>query len=248
MRRILLVVFVLAALTVPLLVHAQFSYGNPEYDSHFVFSRVRYGAGLGGFGFGGFGGGNAWSHDYPAGDLYMTQVLDDLTRMRVTPGRSNVLDLRDSRLFDNPIIYMSEPGFWPMAPGEAEPLREYLLKGGFIIFDDFEGPAQFQNMADNMARTLPEHRWIEIDVDHPIFHSFFDLDALDVPHPSVNVTPVFLALFQDNDPGRPMLALANLNSDRAEYWEWSARDVFPVEITSSAYELGVNYIIYGMTH
>ena len=103
-------------------------------------------------------------------------------------------------------------------------------------------------MADNMARALPDHAWIEIGVEHPIFQSFFDVDALDVPHPSVNVTPVFLALFQDNDPTQPMMALANLNSDLAEYWEWSARDVFPVEITSGAYELGVNYIIYGMTH
>jgi hypothetical protein len=248
MRRALLAVIALAAVAVPLAVHAQYAYGNPDYNSHFVFTRVRYGAGLGGFGFGGGFGRNAWSHDYPAGDFYLTQVLDDLTRMRVRTDRSNVLDLRDPELFQNPIIYMSEPGFWPLAPGEAEPLREYLLKGGFIIFDDFEGPAQFQNMADNMAAALPEYQWIEIGVEHPIFHIFFDVDALDVPHPSVNVTPVFLALFQDNDPGQPMLALANLNSDLAEYWEWSARDAFPVDITSGAYELGVNYVIYGLTH
>ena len=243
--RTLAVVVLLAGIAAPLVLQAQFSYGNPPYDASFVFSRIRYSPGLGGFR--GFGS-SAWSHDYPAGDLYLTQVLDDLTRLRVRPNRSNVLDLDDPTLFQNPIIYVSEPGFWAVSPSEAENLRAYLLKGGFIIFDDFEGPAQWQNMADQMARALPEHVWVEIDVEHPIFHSFFDVDALDVPHPSVRVEPAFYAMFASNDLDGPMIALANHNSDLAEYWEWSARDVFPVEITSGAYELGVNYIVYGMTH
>ena len=103
-------------------------------------------------------------------------------------------------------------------------------------------------MADQMARAVPEHVWVEIDASHPIFHSFFDVNVLDVPHPSVRVEPVFLAMFADNDPDGTMIALANYNSDLAEHWEWSARDVFPVEITTGAYRLGVNFIMYGLTH
>ena len=240
------IVLLVAALIAPLVLDAQFRYANPEYDAGFVFSRIRYGAGLGGFR--GFGG-NSWAHDYPSGDLYLTQVLDDLTRMRVQPNRSNVLDLDDPALFQNPIIYVSEPGFWGISPSEAQNLRAFLLKGGFIIFDDFEGPAQWQNMAAQMARALPEYEWLEIDETHPIFHSFFDVDALDVPHPSVRVEPAFFAMFANNDPGDTMIALANYNSDLAEYWEWSGNGgFFPVDFTNDAYKLGVNYIIYALTH
>jgi uncharacterized protein DUF4159 len=218
--------------------------GNPPYTGDFVFTRIAYGRGLGGFR--GFGG-SSWNHDYPEADLYLTQVLDDLTRMRVHADHSNVLDLGNAAIFENPIIYISEPGFWGLADADVPKLRAYLLKGGFVIFDDFEGQ-QWDNMARNMARALPEYRWIPLDVSHPIFHSFFDVKAFEVPHPSVNVPPKFYGMFDNNDPTRRMIALANHNSDIAEYWEWSARDMFPVHVTSGAYQLGVNRIIYGMTH
>ena len=245
--------FTFVVLLLPVVVAAQGGFGrralnpsagNPSYTSDFVFTRIAYGRGLQGFR--GFGG-SSWSHDYPDADLYLTQVLDDLTRMRVRPDHSNVMDLSDPRIFENPIIYISEPGFWGLAESDVPKLRAYLLKGGFVIFDDFEGQ-QWDNMARNMARTLPEHRWIPLDISHPIFHAFFDVKAFDVPHPSVSVPPRVYGMFENNDPNRRMIALANHNSDVAEYWEWSARDMFPVSVTSGAYQLGVNWIIYGMTH
>ena len=243
----------MACLLVPLLVAAQNTFGrrpltpsydNPPYDGNFVFTRIAYGSGLGGFG--GFGG-SSWNHDYPAADLYLTQVLDDLTRLRVRNDESNVLALGDTAIFENPIIYISEPGFWGLPEADVAKLRAYCLKGGFVIFDDFEAE-QWNNMARNMARALPEYRWIPLDVGHPIFHSFFDLKAFEVPHPSVNVSPAFYGMFEGNDPTKRMFALANHNSDVAEYWEWSARDIYPVDVTSGAYQLGVNWIMYGMMH
>jgi hypothetical protein len=246
--------FTFVFLLMPLVVAAQGGFGrralqpssgNPPYTADFVFTRIAYGSGLGG-GFRGFGG-SSWNHDYPDADLYLTQVLDDLTRMRVRSNHSNVLALSDPAIFDNPIMYISEPGFWGLTEADVPKLRAYLLKGGFVIFDDFEGE-QWNNMARNMARALPEYRWIPLDVSHPIFHSFFDVKAFEVPHPTVNVPPKFYGMFEKNDPTRRMIALANHNSDIAEYWEWSARDMFPVHVTSGAYQLGVNWIIYGMTH
>ena len=217
--------------------------GNPAYDGRFVFTRIRYG----GRGFGFFGGGS-WNHDYPAADFYISDALDTLTRMRVNPASTNVLELEDPRIFDNPILYISEPGYWRISDKGAQNLRLHLLKGGLVIFDDFEHQNEFDNMAAQMARALPERRWIKIDIRHPIFHSLFDLKKLDVPHPSVDVEPDYRALFVNDDPNDRMLALANHNCDIAEYWEWSADERFPVDVTSGAYELGVNYIIYGMTH
>ena len=211
------------------------------YDSHFTFTRIRYGGG--GFGF----GWNAWAHDYPSADRNLGWILDYITNMRLRPAGTNVLDLDDPRIFENPILYVSEPGYWRIQASEAEALRAHLLKGGFIIFDDFEGP-HFDNMAAQMQRVVPEYDWIEIDVTHPIFHSFFDLNVIDVPHPSMRVIPRYMAMFEDDDPSRRMIALANHNSDIAEYWEWSAEELYSEDPTNNAYRLGVNYIVYGMTH
>jgi hypothetical protein len=212
-----------------------------DYDSRFTFTRIRYGSGWG-------RGGGSWAHDYPRADLHLPHILSELTTMPLRLGESNVYDLDDPAIFHNPIIYVSEPGFWTVDDSGAENLRAHLLKGGFVIFDDFEGPAQWDNMARQMARVLPEHRFVQIDVTHPIFHSFFEMKTIDFPHPLVNVMPTYFAIFEDNDPTRRIIALANYNNDLAEYWEWSATGMFPVNFTNEAYKLGVNYIVYAMTH
>jgi hypothetical protein len=129
-----------------------------------------------------------------------SDALDTLTRMRVNPVSTNVLDLEDPRIFDNPILYISEPGYWRISDKGAQNLRLHLLKGGLVIFDDFEHQPEFDNMAAQVAKALPERRWIKIDVSHPIFHSLFDLKKLDVPHPSVDVEPDYRALFVNDDP------------------------------------------------
>jgi hypothetical protein len=237
-------------LLIPLVAAAQFRQraqqqagATVEYDSHFAFTRIRYGGGGGFFGF----GGGAWAHDYPTADRNLGSILDYITNMRVRLDGTNVLDLDDPRIFDNPILYVSEPGFWRIQESEAKNLRAHLLKGGFIIFDDFEGP-HFDNMAAQMRQVLPELHWMQLTVQHDIFQSFFELKVLDVPHPSVEVTPRYMALFENNDRDGRMIALANHNSDLAEYWEWSAEGLYSEDPTNNAYRLGVNYIVYAMTH
>jgi hypothetical protein len=168
--------------------------------------------------------------------------------MRVRLDGTNVLDLDDPEMFVNPILYVWEPGYWTIQATEAENLRKYLLKGGFIIFDDFEGPDHWENLVAQMRRALPEHHFIRIDERHPIFHSFYNISKIDVPHPSMNVVPGYYAMFEQNDPTRRMIALANHNSDIAEYWEWSAEGLYNPDPTSNAYRLGVNYYVYAMTH
>jgi hypothetical protein len=232
----------LAALIVvvllPLLGQGQ---SSSPYDGQFAFTRIRYGSGFG-------RGGASWAHDYPRADEHLPRILAELTTMRPRVDGSNVFDLEDDAIFQHPVIYISEPGFWTVTDAGADNMRAHLLKGGFVIFDDFEGEAQWDNMARQMARVLPEHRWIPIDISHPIFHSFFDMKRIDFPHPLVNVTPSYLAMFERNDPSRRIVALANYNNDLAEYWEWSATGLFPVNDTNEAYKLGVNYIIYAMMH
>ena len=232
----------LAALALPVCARAQFgSYWlsiapNVKYDGRWAFTRLRYRSS------------SSWNHDYPRADRHLAYIVGDISTARVHTDGSNVLDLNDPEIFRHPLVYMSEPGFWDMTDGDAENLRRYLLKGGFIIFDDFE-LAQWDNMAAQMHRVLPEHHWIEIDITHPIFHTFFDLKKIDYPHPMYpGMVPDYKALFEGNDPRGRMIALANHNNDLAEYWEWSDRGFFGIDPTNEAYRIGVNYVIYSMTH
>ena len=212
-----------------------------EYNSHFAFTRIRYGATLGGFMQGG------WLHDYPAADRNFSAILDYISHARVRLDGTNILDLDDPRVFENPIIYMSEPGYWTTNDEEARNLRAYLLKGGFIIFDDFEGDGHWRNLVAQMKRALPDHSFIPLDVTHAIFQSFFNIQSLDIPHPTVNVPPGFFGLFDDNDPNGRMMAIANWNNDIGDYWEWSAEGLYGSDPTNDAYRLGVNYVIHAMT-
>ncbi len=215
------------------------------YNGKFTFTRLRYGP-AGGRGFG-RGWSSAWNHDYPNADRNMQFILDRYTGVGPNTEGSNVLDLEDPRIFEHPILYMSEPGFWRATEAGTRNLRSYLLKGGFLIFDDFE-LEQWDNMAVQIGRALPGHRWIEIDESHPIFRSYFQVDDIYVPHPLVRVTPSYQAIFDENDPTRRIMVLANHNSDLAEYWEWSPEGFFPVDPTNDAFRLGVNYIVYAMMH
>jgi hypothetical protein len=220
---------------------------NVEYNADFTFSRVRYGSARGGFGRGRGWGGSAWAHDYPNADRNMQVMLNEFTALRANTSGSNVFDLEDREIFRNPILYVSEPGYWGVTPEGAANLREYLLKGGFLMFDDFE-ERQWDNMAAQMAEVLPEGRWIDIDEAHPIFSTFFSIENIYVPHPSVRVTPRYRVIFEDNDPSERIMVLANHNSDLAEYWEYAATGYFPVDPTNDAFRLGINYLVYAITH
>jgi hypothetical protein len=218
----------------------EFATDNVEYNGRFTFARIRYGSGR-------FWNGASWAHDYPRADRHLPRILTDITTADATLEGSNVFDLDDDQIFEHPLIYLSEPGFWRITESEAANLRRYLLKGGFIIFDDFEAE-QWYNFEAQVRRALPEYRMIQIDVTHPIFHSFFEMKTIDFPHPLVNVMPRYYGVFEDNDPTKRMMAMVNYNADLAEYWEWSDTGMFPVNFTSEAYKLGVNYLVYAMTH
>jgi hypothetical protein len=220
------------------------------YDGRFTFARVRYGGRGGGFGYGRRGDSNAWSHDYPNADLNMETVLAEVTTVIPVTGASEVLDLEDPAIFRHPILYMSEPGFWQVTPEGARNLRTFLLKGGFIIFDDFDGPGHWESWQAQIEQALPDHRPVEIDATHPVFRTFFQVADIYVPNPMIRspARPTYFGIFEGDDPARRMLALVNYNSDLAEYWEWSSSGYLPIDPTNDAYRLGVNYFIYGLTH
>jgi hypothetical protein len=157
------------------------------------------------------------------------------------------VDLEDVEIFRHPILYMSEPGFWNVTETGARNLREHLLKGGFLIFDDFDGFGHWESWEAQMERVLPGFQALELGPEHPLFDSFFYVEDIYVPHPFVSMRPQYFGIFEDNDPSRRMMALVNYNADLAEYWEYAATGYFPVDPTNDAFRLGVNYFIYGLT-
>jgi hypothetical protein len=161
---------------------------------------------------------------------------------------SNILSVNDDELFRYPVAYMAEPGHWRLTDDEALRFRAYLAKGGFLIFDDFAGFNDYAVLEQNLRRIVPDGRLLQLDATHPIFHSFFDIDTLDFRHPYYDVESFFFGMFEDNDPNKRLLLIANVNNDVGESWEWSTTGFIPIDITNRAFRLGVNYFVYALTH
>lgn len=220
---------------------------NVPYDGRFAFTFVRLRFEPAGFGCTA-GGRACWDHDYPRAETHFGQILNEITMVRPYMEGSNIISIGDPELMKYPLAYMSEPGFWTMTDDERENLRNYVLKGGFIIFDDFAGPSQGANFATRVRELLPGLNLVQLDVTHPIFDSFFHIESLDYQHPYYNVRSEFFGVFEDNDPEKRLLLIANFNNDIGEYWEFSDTGFLPIDLSNEAYKIGVNYIVYSMTH
>lgn len=214
------------------------------YNGRFTFTRIRFSEPGG---FGGFrGGGPVWAHDYPRADRNFMSILEHVTNLDARVMETNVLDADDPELMKFPVAYLVEPGFWNPTDSEVTALRAYLLKGGFLFLDDFGGPREWSNTAAQFARIAPELQWQEVDGTHSIFHAFFTVEN---PENLINYrgAPVYLALFEDNDPGKRIIVMANYNNDIGEFWEYSDTGLVPIDLSNKAYQIGVNYIIYALS-
>lgn len=219
---------------------------NLSYNGRFTFVRLRFDA-LSEYGGRSWRRDLKWDHDYPRAERHFMKILDEITSIGPNFDGSVILSVDDPELFKYPVAYMSEPGFWTLTDQETASLREYLLKGGFLIFDDFASRHWF-NFEDRMLEVLPNARIVELDATHPIFHSFFEIEALDHTHPYYGLKSEYYGIFEDNDPEKRLMVIVNYNNDIGESWEWSDTGYIPIELSNEAYKLGVNYVVYAMTH
>jgi hypothetical protein len=237
-------VFCLALATAQLATTEWVDSGHPA--GAITLARLRWGSDLS-RSFGGFR--SAWNHDYPRAERHLSLIIRELTLTRMRTDGDVVLALDDPDLFSYPIVMMWEPGFWSLTDREAESFRAYLLKGGFAIFEDFDGPAQWQVFESQLRRVLPGSQLVRLDQSHPIFDTFFRIhDIHAIVHPMTRIRPSYYGVFEDNDPAKRLMVVANFDNDVPEYWEWSGEGFFPFDASNEAYKLGVNYVIYGLTH
>jgi hypothetical protein len=220
---------------------------EPDEPGKITLARLRWGSDFGGSRRGGFS--NAWNHDYPRAEQHLSLITKELTFADIRTDSDVIVALDDPKLFDHPIALMWEPGFWTLTDGEAESFRSYLLKGGFAIFEDFDGPEQWRTFEAQMRRVLPDGRLVRLEKTHFIFDSFFRIKDIDaILHPMYGLRPSYYGIFEGNDASRRLMVVANFDNDVPEYWEWSGQGVFPFDTSNEAYKLGVNYVIYGITH
>jgi hypothetical protein len=233
---------------------------NARYNGRFTFARLKFPC-TDGYGFSCYYYRNvpAWAHGYARTDNgvpaehEMMQILDAISSVHPRVDDANVFALDDPELCKFPVAYMTEAGFWVLSDKDAKAFGAYLRKGGFVIFDDFRDPPRggggWQVFADNMHRVLPGLEIVDLDVTHPIFHSFFEIDSFNIiPQDYDYGRPIIRGIFEDNDRSKRLMAIINFNTDIANFWEYSGTGLKPVDPTNKAFELGVNYIIYGLTH
>ena len=193
-----------------------------------------------------------WSFDYPDMERNFTLILNDLTAVRTRPDGSHVLRMDDPELMKYPIAYLSEPGYWYPTDSEAEGLRTYLAKGGFLIVDDFHFEDEWRVFEAAMRKVLPDARIERLTAAHPIFNSFFSIASLDVPYPGRlgerGLMGEFYGIHEDQDPAKRLEVVINYNMDIGDYMEHSARGFYAVDPTNEAFKFGVNYVVYGLTH
>jgi hypothetical protein len=158
-------------------------------------------------------------------------------------------------VFKYPVSYMSEPGGWNPNDKELAAFRSYILKGGFMIFDDFRegwrGQYDWTHLKQIVGVALPKARWIQLTGDEPIFDAFFKIDLkLTVNSTSAYGTnlPTYWGIYENNDPKKRLMLVANVDNDIGESWQWSASGFVPITSSNELYKLGINYIIYALTH
>ena len=216
---------------------------NAEYDGRFVFVRLSYSEPQS-FGF--RGGGSPWSHDYPRAERNFLKLLDELSSVRARTNASTIIGTDNPELFRFPVAYMAEPGFWRPNEAEVAGLRAWFKKGGFLIFDDFTGNHWF-NFESQIERVLPGARLVQLDASHPIFDSFYRIGNLETYHPLNGSQSLYYGVFEDNDPSKRLMVIANYNNDIAEYWEFADQGFFPIALSNESFKLGINYIVYALS-
>lgn len=190
-----------------------------------------------------------WSHDYPEAGLHFSKILKELSKLDpVLDENEYIFSFDDPNLFKYPFAYLCEVGYMDLTDAEVKGMREYVLRGGFLLVDDFRGPYEMQNFQYYLKRALPEpeYQMKPLEVSHPIFNCFFSIKSLEMRPIYRGVgNPQFLGI--EDKHGRLMMII-NYNYDVSDFWQWSNDPFQPIEDTNSAYKFGVNYVFYALTH
>jgi len=220
-------------------------------ETEYYFARLAYQSS----GWGRRWGGSSWMIDSPKAERQFLQGVRRLTAIHTNSAERYVRPL-DASLFDYPWIYAVEVGYWTLNNEEAARMREYLLRGGFLMVDDFHGADQWAGFLESIERVFPDRPIVELESADQVFHVLYNVDrTVQVPgiqylrsgstYERDGVDPHWRGIYDDK--GRLMVVI-NFNMDLGDAWEWADLPEYPEHWTALAYRFGINYIIYAMTH
>ena len=198
----------------------------------------------------------SWAIDYPKADRQFLTVLKNLIDIDAYD-RDNAVRLDDPRVRRYPFLYALEVGRMDMSDAEILGLRGYLEAGGFLVIDDFWGPREWANFEYQMSRVLPGFRIERLPLDHPIFNMVYDIEEIrQVPNvgqgtrggPTWECRGCYPEVFGIHDENGRLMVVINWNTDLGDAWEWAENPYYPLEYSTFAYEMGVNMVVYGMSH
>ncbi len=231
----------------------------PDWNekTEWVFARLMYPWNGWGFHYGDdwTRGSSNWTIDYPRSDRHVAQALRRLTRVHVRSVEQPV-NLDEGDAYDWPWLYGVEVGHWKLTDQQARAFREYLLRGGFFMCDDFHGSTEWVNFIDGMHRVFPDRPIVEIDDSDPIFHTIYDLTGrFQVPGAQYlyshrlsekdGTVPHWRGIYDDR--GRVMVAIC-FNMDLGDSWEHADNPGYPARLSDMGLRIAVNYVVYSMTH
>ena len=233
----------------------------PDYQekTEFVMARLMYPSSrFSRFGWGDWTqGGTAWAVDYPRGDRDFSRLLRRITRIHVRSVEQPVnLDDEDD-VFYWPFMIVGLPGFWDLTPSQSKKLREYLLRGGFLLCDSFFGTREWEGFVEGMKRVFPDRPIIDLPDDHPVFHTVYDLSSKvqignwqayqgrGVPYRADGDTPHWRGILDDNNR---LMVLIAFNNDLGDGWQWTDDPSYPLADANMSIRFGVNIVVYAMTH
>lgn len=241
----------------------QFQWGRympppkPE-RAEFAWSRLQYDAAVGsqgGWGYGWRRRRGLWSTDYPKADRTFLDALRRLTRVNAR-SYEQVVNLNNDDVYNYPFLYAVQVQSWTFTPPQAAKLRDYLLKGGFLMVDDFHGTEDWDSFMAGMRRVFPHRPVVDLPDNDEIFHVLYNLDdKFQVPgeqyvntgrtYEKDGYVPKWRAIRDDD--GRVMVAICH-NMHLGDAWEWADSPQYPEKFADMAFRIGVNYVIYAMTH
>ena len=222
--------------------------GSDGDSDLFTFVRLKY-TGNGWFG-------NGWDVDLPASDRNFIRKLAQATNIPVAR-REKIISVGSPALFNYPFAYILEVGTLNLTNAEAANLREYLLRGGFIMVDDFHGGQEWRHFYRQFKKIFPQREPEDIPIAHPLFHCFFDIDQLrQIP----GLRSLFNGRTYERRDGYPaycrgvydengrLMMMINFNTDIGDAWEHAAEGFYPREYSDMAYRMGINAVVYALTH
>lgn len=194
-----------------------------------------------------------WTQDYPRADRHFSSAVRRLTRIHAR-STEQPINLDENEQFDWPWLYAVQVGEWGLTDAQAKALREYCLRGGFFMADDFHGTTEWGVFEEAMHRVFPDRPIVDIPDGDPIFHTAYDLtNRFQVPgaahlglgYKNNGIGAGWKAI--RDDKGRIMIAIS-FNSDLGDAWEYADEPRYPEKFSDLAIRIGVNYVIYAMTH